>query len=147
MQDVTDIAHVYYRIDSGEWINTGVTQGTCTGYQVDISGLADGKHRIEVCGEDALGNMGDTVIYTYDEAGNILTSTDSLGNVSSYEYDMAGNCTAAIDLLGNRMEWTYDAAGNKTSEQAADGTVKKWIYDASGNITSETDGEGNTTVT
>ena len=58
MQDVTGIAHVYYRVDSGEWIDTGVTQGNCTGYQVDMSELADGKHRIEVCGEDVLGNMG-----------------------------------------------------------------------------------------
>ncbi|MFE9973326.1 DUF6531 domain-containing protein [Streptomyces hirsutus] len=48
---------------------------------------------------------------TYDERGNLLTSTDPLDAVSAYAYDERGHRIAQIDALGNTFRFETDAAG------------------------------------
>ena len=42
----------------------------------------------------AAGGSGETTTYTYDPAGNRLTSTDPAGVITSYAYDPAGGETS-----------------------------------------------------
>ncbi|MEU6123123.1 DUF6531 domain-containing protein, partial [Streptomyces sp. NPDC047123] len=48
---------------------------------------------------------------TYDDRGNLLTSTDPLGAVSSYGYDAHGNRVTETDALGNTFRFENDGAG------------------------------------
>ncbi|MEI5908515.1 DNRLRE domain-containing protein [Bacillus spongiae] len=99
--------------------------------------------------------------YTYDDRGNILTTTDPLGNItefkdynemnlvgevitpisegvtstSSYEYDARGNVLTSTDPAGRTISYTYDDFGNqKTTTNEFDQTTT-YEYDRKGRVT------------
>lgn len=55
-------------------------------------------------------------LYTYDAAGNVVTTTDPNGDVTWSYYDALGRKTAQVDPQNFRTNWTYNADGNVTSE-------------------------------
>ena len=103
--------------------------------------------------------------YTYDAAGRLTHSTDSLANQSTrYTYDPAGNRLTQVltdgqsgarltntytytarglidtvtDFRGGRTRYRYDALGRKTRRELPSSLIDAWTYDAAGNLTSHT---------
>ncbi|MFC7531845.1 polymorphic toxin-type HINT domain-containing protein [Actinoplanes sp. GCM10030250] len=70
-----------------------------------------------VTGPDATG--GQSLVYGYNAAGQVIKRTDPLGRVSSTEYDRAGRATVTTDPLGRRREYAYDADSNLVEEVTA----------------------------
>lgn len=66
---------------------------------------------------------------TYDDLGNIRTSTDGEENSTSYEYNGFGELSAVVDPNGSRTAYERDPRGLITAERA---------YDKSGNLLKET---------
>ncbi len=98
---------------------------------------------------DSMGYLSKTS-YSYDESGRIVKTetVDSSGfsNTSTtYTYDAAGNLLSTEDsggFFGGKTEYTYDANGNVlTSNYASsDGSTtysSKYTYDANGNVLTE----------
>jgi RHS repeat-associated protein len=86
--------------------------------------------------------------YTYDAAGEMLTSSSSGLGTTHYAYDVDGNVTKVTDPLGRAIATTYDAAERQigTQELAPNGTVTattNYTNDLDGNVTSVTDPDGN----
>ena len=107
---------------------------------------------------------GNTIIYTYDTMGNILSVTDALGrtqyvyentcnrltsvtnangHTTIYEYDSHGNLIREKDPLGNSTSYTYKGDGELLSKTDANGAITTYSYDDYGNLISETDPFGN----
>ncbi len=108
-----------------------------------------------------------TVTYTYDAQGRILTSTDPEGKTRAMSYG-ADNITTftekdggvwtykydpilvaiieKTDPLGNATTYTYDEKRNLIATTYPDGTTTTSTYDENGNLTSSTDALGHTTT-
>jgi RHS repeat-associated protein len=111
----------------------------------------------DICGDVTKGD----VTFTYDENGNVLSSTDSLGNVTKFTYepvfnkietytdalndvtrftyDVKGNLTSTIDARGNTTSISYNSGGQVIQTTDAAGKITKLGYDSVGNIISVTD--------
>ena len=75
------------------------------------------------------GTHAQTRSWTYDAAGNVLTSTDANGHTTSYAYDGLNRRTSQTDALGVAQQWTYDAAGNVLTHTDGRGIVMATTYD------------------
>ena len=112
--------------------------------------------------------------YTYDDAGNVRTTTDAVGKVTTKTYDRlnhvltvtlpdpdgAGSEAAPVttfnyDLFGN-VDWEkngrneitdyeYDRLNRKVKMTDPRQEITSYSYDLAGNLRSVTDAEGNTT--
>lgn len=87
----------------------------------------------------------DSVSYTYDANGNVLTVTDSNGTVKR-EYDALNRVTKYIDTFGKSICYEYDSVGNLTRLVYPDNTSVTYTYDANNNILSVTDWQGRVTT-
>jgi RHS repeat-associated protein len=80
---------------------------------------------------------GNTTSYTYNAAGQVLTSSNALGTTTNV-YDDAGNLLSTTDTLGRVKTYSYD--GNRVSTATwynSDGTVANllvYCYDKDGNL-------------
>jgi RHS repeat-associated protein len=110
---------------------------------------------------------------TYDEHGELASSTDSLGHTTYYTYDAMDDLTSMTDPRGTPTYYAYDGSGNlleketlltETDEYAKTtysyegepgevtavidpgGNTTKYSYDSAGDRTSMTDPDGNTTT-
>jgi RHS repeat-associated protein len=105
------------------------------------------ESRTDPRGYEPGANPGDfTTVYTYDNAGNVLTETDPLGGVTTYAYDDSGRLATRTDARGKQTSYEYNAAGEVTKIMAPDGGQTLYDYDASGNLISETDAEDGETT-
>ncbi len=81
--------------------------------------------------------FGYTSGFTYDNYGNLLTSTDARGNSSTNYYDAGnGNLIASTDALGNGTTNFYNGGGLLLGSVDAIGTCTTNYYDAAENLTS-----------
>lgn len=95
-----------------------------------------GPASCSVCGAAGAGDQS----FTYDDFGNLLTSTDALGNTTAFSYEPVFNKIAAItDPLGNITRFTYDARGNLITSANENNAITTFGYDVSGNITETID--------
>ncbi|WP_186774669.1 RHS repeat protein [Allorhodopirellula solitaria] len=106
--------------------------------------------------------------YTFDDAGNAVTTTDQVGSTWTKAYDAIGRQVEAITPLGDVMTYGYNDAGYQTTVTNGAGEtsttsfdhagrtasvtdplskVTSYVYDANSNQTSVTDANGNTTTT
>ncbi len=81
---------------------------------------------------DARGN---TIGYTYDEAGNLSTITYPGGKQVQYTYDAADKLTQVRDWAGRITTYAYDANGRLTGTHRPDGTVETRTYNEAGRLT------------
>ena len=72
-------------------------------------------------------NGGDTLGYTYDANGNILTVSKNGATVESYEYDALNQLTKVTNGNGVWV-YTYDNGGNILSVSKNGETVKTYTY-------------------
>ena len=92
-------------------------------------------------------SAGGTTMYTYDPAGNLLTTTDPAGVITTYTYTPAGKdaTVSYSSSAAHAVTFGYDADGNKVSMSDATGTTTN-TYDPFGELTSSTNGHGQTVV-
>ena len=87
---------------------------------------------------------------TYDDSGNVLTTTTPLGTTYN-TYDAAGNLVKTVDPDGREIDNGYD--GNLLTETVwynADGSVNNefsYSYDGDGNLLTASDFAGVVTMT
>ncbi|WP_017327148.1 polymorphic toxin-type HINT domain-containing protein [Synechococcus sp. PCC 7336] len=118
--------------------------------------------------------LGEEIDNTFDEVGNLLTTTDAIGRVLEYRYDDFGRpigfidpdgntsaiaynefgyITSTTDFLGNEVNYTYDNRGNRLTETytatfsggVAEELAISYTYDNEGRITATEDPAGNVT--
>ena len=78
--------------------------------------------------------------------------TDPEGGVTSYTYDEAGNLLTTVDPNGYGVAYTYDNNGQRLTTKLlsndstpVEKTIETVTYDDAGRMATKTDGEGNTT--
>ena len=92
------------------------------------------------------GEEGAGVCYTYDREGRVLTVVGADGTLlASNVYDEAGQLLKTTDAQGNGVSYTYDFGGRKTRIFTTGQASQGYTYDALNHITSVVDGEGNET--
>ncbi len=75
--------------------------------------------------------------YTYNSRGWLLTATNASGDTMSYSYDEAGNQTSMTTPTGT-TSYTYDALNRLETVTAPDGGVTTYTYDEVGNLLTTT---------
>ena len=80
----------------------------------------------------------DSVSYTYDQNGNVLTVADSKG-VIRREYDALNRVTKCADTFGKVICYEYDAVGNLKHLVYPDNTLVTYDYDENNNLKTVTD--------
>ena len=86
-----------------------------------------------------------TSYYSYNSAGEVVSTVDNAGNAVHYEYDSNGNNTAVVDSKGRRFTYEYDTRGNMIRANYPDGTFEAFEYDANDNNITATSRSGLTT--
>jgi RHS repeat-associated protein len=104
------------------------------------------------------GSLVDTLSFTYDQDGNLLTASNANGAYTftytgaglvasmqepgglslTYGYDLAGNRTSVVDSLGGNFTLTYDGSqlsGKNLTDSAGDTLGVYLTYDQAGNLT------------
>jgi RHS repeat-associated protein len=97
-------------------------------------------------GFDALNRMtrrtdelGRTLRYAYNRAGDLIQLTYSDGKQVTYGYDKLHRLIRVTDWAGHHTDYTYDAAGNLTDVSLPDGAAIHHDYDLSGLTTASRD--------
>ena len=124
---VTDAAgnttHASYNF-LGDKQTTTLADGSSTTTTYDIT-----DNPLAKVTKDPLGNVLTTSSSTFDDNGNLLSSTDPNGHTSTFQYDATGALTQEIQPVDASKSITtsfgYDAAGNRT--RFTDGRQNKWI--------------------
>ncbi len=73
--------------------------------------------------------LSNTLTYTYDAVGNMLTAADSHG-AYTFTYDADNRMASQQDMFGTTNTYTYDAAGNLTKIVDSLGGTQTMVYDA-----------------
>ncbi len=76
--------------------------------------------------------------FTYDNSGNLVTSTDALGRITFNEYDDAGNLKKITTADGLITTYTYNSANELLTRTAPDGGVTTNSYTVRGELASIT---------
>ncbi|MEW2161056.1 polymorphic toxin-type HINT domain-containing protein [Streptomyces sp. NPDC007189] len=113
---------------TGTWsVTGGTTQATTYGYD------SHGNQNSVTAG-------GSTWSSTYDLLGHVIAKHDPDAGSSTLKYDNAGNLLQTTDSRNKTISFTYDALGRKTGEydapvtgQAASNELASWVYDNSDN--------------
>ena len=87
--------------------------------------------------------------YSYDDFGNVATTTQPSGAVTATLYDGFGELVQVTDTDGNVTQYAYDGMGKKVLNRTftaanATGTALNWTYayDAFGDEVQSIDGDG-----
>jgi YD repeat-containing protein len=80
-----------------------------------------------------------TLTYTYDAAGNRLTSADANG-AYTMAYDALNRMTSQQSPFNLTQTYVYDAAGDRTRVYDSLGGTQVSYYDATGRLTTRTQG-------
>lgn len=80
---------------------------------------------------DALGN---TLTYSYDPNGNLLTTKDANNNIVTLTYDLRGRKTAMADPDMGNWQYRYNALGELVGQTDAKGQVSSMTYDLLGRM-------------
>ena len=81
---------------------------------------------------------------TFDDWGNVVTSTDPVNSVT-YTYGSNGKPLSTVTGDGAEVTMTYDETGNQLSLSDPDAGTTTYEYDALGRVTRQTDARGKVT--
>lgn len=70
----------------------------------------------------------------YNEAYELVKTTDSLGHSTTFEYNENGDLTLEKDAEGNEKKWTYNAIHDVETETTPKGETTTYKHDAHGNV-------------
>jgi RHS repeat-associated protein len=95
--------------------------------------------------------LGNTTTYAYDAANELTKQTDPAGDATAYGYDAWGDLASVTNPLGDVTSYGYDAAGRQTTMAQANSSgttlaTTSYGFDPAGNQTSVTNPDGNTTT-
>jgi RHS repeat-associated protein len=90
--------------------------------------------------------LGQTVSFTHNAAGQVMTVADSAGTLLTNTYDAGGNLLTSKDALNNTTSFTYDGRGQLLSVTDPRNKTTGFGYDSAGNLTSKTDAAGGVTT-
>ncbi len=85
--------------------------------------------------KDSGGTATQTLTYSYDGNGDLLTATSSTTGTYTMSYDALGRVTVAQDVWGNTLTMTYDENGNRTKVQDSQGGTTTSVYNSSNQLT------------
>jgi YD repeat-containing protein len=91
------------------------------------------------------GTSSDTV-YTYDMAGNLLSTTDADAHTTNYSYDGLGRVLTTTGPNNATIVNAYDDAANTLRTTMTDGRVHTSVYDKAGQLISTSDTVGTTNL-
>jgi RHS repeat-associated protein len=74
-----------------------------------------------------------TESFSYDSAGNVLSSTDGNGHTSKYTYDASSNRTSLLDADKNETKWTFNATHDVETTTTPNGETTTIERDTHGN--------------
>ena len=75
-----------------------------------------------------------TSSYSYDLAGNRLSTTNALGHTTSFAWDERNRLIKRIDALGQEWKTSYNGFGQRTQSIRPDGSSLHWSYDSAGRL-------------
>jgi RHS repeat-associated protein len=78
---------------------------------------------------------------TYDEVGNLLSTTDFNGETIHFEYDVRNRLLSRIFPDNSRVAYTYTLTGQRATESSSLGTIT-YGYDVRDNLLSRVDADG-----
>ncbi|HEX7155000.1 MAG TPA: PKD domain-containing protein [Thermoanaerobaculia bacterium] len=136
--------------------------------RTDTAGKVIETHTYDQAGNNTsvTNAAGNTITYTHDRDGNILTEKDGRGTTTRHEYDGNGRRTRTIfhdntfeavtynalgliatktDAAGRVTTYEHDGAGRVKKVTGADTKVTSYTYDEAGHLTSQTDANNHTT--
>jgi len=103
----------------------------------------------EIFTYDAAGNMlstangeGMVTLFKYDDMNRVVERTDALGEIARFSYDIDGNLTRITDERGNSTVYEYDVRNRRVKMTDTEGRVATTTYDNNGNATSNLDQNG-----
>jgi RHS repeat-associated protein len=134
--------------------NTITPTGKQTGYVLDgrnlITKITPPSGALTIFTYDAAGRLIQsqdsvgTISYTYDNKGRLLTVTEN-GKAITRQYDALDRLTQYTDAAGNVLQYGYDYLGNLTSLTYPDGKTVNYSYDAANRLASVSDWGGRLT--
>ena len=84
----------------------------------------------------------DQMVYEFNSANDLESTTDRNGNQTSYQYDAQQQLTKIVDPVGLETVLTYNEAGLVSTITAPGSRVTQLEYDQAGNLTRITDPDG-----
>ncbi|WP_201319379.1 S8 family serine peptidase [Paenibacillus sp. EPM92] len=102
----------------------------------DLLGRVTKKEWLKPTGNITIGS------YTYDYAGNVITSVDGNNNATINTYDVLNRLLSVKDAQNNITTYGYNLAGKLKQIQFADGSLKTSQYDELGRLIIKTDPAG-----
>jgi YD repeat-containing protein len=112
------------------------------GRRIDHTYDQDGRETTTVW-RDAGGTAVNTLVYSFDNDGNMLTAGDSHGTYTM-AYDAQSQMTSVQGLFGTSLTFSYDSAGNRTVVQDSFGGTTTSVYDAANRLTTRKFTDGTT---
>ncbi|WP_443751343.1 hypothetical protein [Asticcacaulis solisilvae] len=138
----SDAATTKYGYDNdGRLTSTTVAYGTSEAVQTSISYYAQGWVYQKTDGRS------NSVTYTYDNAGRVLTTVDGTNAVTTNTYNAFGEVTSVKDPNNKTGYFYYDNRGQQTMAVDAMGYVTEKTYDINGKVLSVIRYAGKATVT
>ncbi|MBU7007156.1 leucine-rich repeat domain-containing protein [Phosphitispora fastidiosa] len=140
--------------DTGRLISYSDQDGTIS-YTYDANGnilTVNDENEIITREYDALNRVvkytdtrGNTILYAYDQVGNLTSLTYPGGKQVLYEYDAANRLISVTDWADRKTRYEYDCNGRLTKTVRPNGTVLTGSYDIAGNLMQlkDIDSEGN----
>lgn len=96
------------------------------------------KQTLDILGRliktEELRPYGTSTAYTYDYAGNVLTSTDAYNRITSYQYDALNRLIGVTDPESRTTQYKYSLASQLTELQYPDGKKSLKSYDQLGRL-------------
>ena len=84
--------------------------------------------------------------FTYDAAGNQITTTDPLGRVTSTSVNALDAVTKTTDPQARSLNYGYDSSGNVNKVTTATGAITLYAYNKIGQLTTATNPRGGETT-